>query len=103
MRTAINRGVVLKILETEISVLGISYSDIKFIVLEALAAIALPVAADMLGYTLGTFFYLFVAVLMLSSIIILRRMSKSKYKNYAISVLQFRLWQPKLIRPVKSE
>ncbi len=103
MRAHIQKFDVLKILETEIQVFGIPYSDIKLVVAEGLAIILIPTLADMLGYTLGSLFYLFMVVLMVATIIMLRRMGKHKYKNYAISVLQFRLWQPKLIRVSKSE
>lgn len=103
MRTPINKGIVLKILETEIKVFGIPYSDLKLVLGEAMAMILAPTLLDILGYAVGSLFYLFMSALMVATIIMLRRMGKHKYKNYAMSVLQFRLWQPKLIRPVKSE
>ncbi|MDR1226569.1 MAG: hypothetical protein LBK47_06685 [Prevotellaceae bacterium] len=103
MKSHINKGAVLKILETEIKVFGIPYSDTKFILAEGLAIILIPTLLDIFGYALGSLFYLFMVALLVATIIMLRRMSRHKYKSYAVSVVQFRLWQPKLIRVTKSE
>jgi hypothetical protein len=103
MRTPIQKFSVLKILETEIKVFGVPYSDLKIILLEALAIPTFPMLLDMFGYALGTYFFLFMTALMVTTIVMLRRMGKHKYKSYAISALQFRLWQPKIIRVSKSE
>lgn len=93
----------LKILETEIQVFGIPYSDLKILLVEALAIPTFPMLLDMFGYTLGTYFFLFMVLLIAATIVMLRRMGRHKYKGYAISALQFRLWQPKLIRVSKRE
>jgi uncharacterized membrane protein len=103
MRQHIEKYQTLKILETEVKILGIQFSELKYLLFEVLFVLVAPSFSELIGVATGNLFYTFVFLFMLATYIMLRRAAKHKYKNYFMSVASFRLSQPKLIRVAKNE
>jgi hypothetical protein len=103
MRQHIEKYQTLKILETEVKILGIQFSEFKYLLFEVLFVLIAPSFSELIGVEPGNMFYAFVFLLMLATYIMLRRTAKHKYKNYFLSVLSFKLNQPKLVRVAKDE
>jgi len=102
MRADIHKGETLKIFEREVKILGVEFSEFKYLLFEALLIIMLPSMGDLLGIDAGSLFYLFMAALMLATLIVLRRMAKHNYKNYIMDIIGFKVRQPRLIRISKQ-
>jgi uncharacterized membrane protein len=103
MRQHIEKYQALKILETEVKILGIQFSEFKYLLFEVLFVLVAPSFSELIGVEPGTIFYAIVFAFMLATYIMLRRTGKHKYKNYFASVISFRINQPKMIRVAKDE
>jgi hypothetical protein len=103
VRQRIEKYQTLKILETEVKILGVQFSEFKYILFEILFVLVAPSFSELIGVAPGSIFYTLVFSLMLATYIMLRRTAKHKYKSYLLSVISFKLNQPKLIRVAKDE
>jgi hypothetical protein len=98
MRAKINKYLTLKIFESEAKVLGVQFSELKYLLLELLLTMALPSVAELLGIDCGVIYHTFMAALMLATFIALRSSAKRKYKGYMASWVSHRVQQPKLVK-----
>lgn len=103
MRASINRYATLKIFESEAKVLGVQFSELKYLMLELLLMLGLPSIAELLGIECGVVYHSAMVALMLSTFIALRSSAKRKYKGYLASWGSHRLQQPKLIRVSRQQ
>jgi hypothetical protein len=98
MRAAIDKYATLKIFESEAKVLGVQFSELKYLMLELLLMLGLPSIAELLGLTCGVAYHTAMIVLMLATFVALRSSAKRKYKGYMASWASHRLQQPKLVK-----
>jgi hypothetical protein len=98
MRAGINKYATLKIFESEAKVLGVQFSELKYLMLELLLMLGLPSVAELIGVARGVVYHAFMGLLMLATFIALRSSAKRKYKGYMASWASHRLQQPKLVK-----
>jgi hypothetical protein len=102
MRATINRYATLKIFESEAKVLGVQFSELKYLMLELLLMVGFPSVAELLGIECGVIYHTFMATLMVATFIALRSSAKRQYKGYMASWVSHKLQQPKLVRVSKQ-
>jgi hypothetical protein len=98
MRAGINKYATLKIFESEAKVVGVQFSELKYLMLELLLTLGFPSVAELVGFSCGLAYHSFMGVLMVATLIALRSSAKRKYKGYMASWASHRLQQPKLVK-----
>jgi hypothetical protein len=101
MTTRINKYETLKIFESEAKVLGVQFSELKYLLLELLLMVGLPSVAELLGIDCGFVYHSVMVTLMVATFIALRSSAKRKYKGYMASWVSHRVQQPKLVKVSK--